>query len=268
MKKILVVIIILLLMVAIFWFWYPIRSLIVMSIYSGIHEKDSIMTKENFSIDIPGGLSTSNSDWYPFVMTFNADSYRSRGNEIQGMTILYNFPAFNVFTRTNTFYEKDSPYNSSFYGAYVVQSPSDLPFCYTEKGTPAYDEIMQTFNYDYKKLVLESLGDVDFKFIVQQFKSKTVDYLGYTDWNMVSAIVETNSVLHEFDGNKRSYLQYGRPFKKPEESFADITMYGRLYMRFFPEYNSTIIMYIMTPSYDILNDCDNNILSKSVIRPQ
>ncbi|MCD6321416.1 MAG: hypothetical protein J7L77_00135, partial [Clostridiales bacterium] len=154
------------------------------------------------------------------------------------------------------------------YGAYIVQSPSDLPYCYTEEGTLDYGELMHTFKYDYKNLVLESLGNADFKFIVQQFTSDTVDYLGYSDWNMVSATIETNSVTHKFGGYKQSYLQYGRPFKKPEESFADITMYGRLYMRFFPEYNSTIIMYIMTPSYDNLNDCDNNILSKSVIRPQ
>jgi len=268
MKKAPLIIILVILITATIWFWYPIRSLFVMSIYSGIHENDSIMEKENFSIDIPGGLSTKNKDWYPFVMTFNADSYRARGNEIQGMTILYNFPAFNPLLRTNTFYEEDSQYNSSFYGAYVVQSPTALPYCYTEEGTLDYDELMHTFKYDYKNLVLKSLGDSDFKFTVQQFTSATVDYLGYSGWNKVSAIIETNSVIHEFAGYRQSYLQYGRPIKKPTINFADITMYGRLYMRFFPEYNSTVIMYIMTPSYEILNECDNNILSKSVIKSQ
>lgn len=267
MKKVLFWIILLLFTLAVVWFWYPFRSLVIMSVYSRIHERDSIMEKENFSIEIPGGLSTKNRDWYPFVMTFNADSYRARGSEIEGMTILYNFPSFNPLTRTNTFYEIDSIYNSSFYGAYIVQSSTDLPYCYNENGRPNYAELIHAFNYDYKELVLKSLGNDDFEFVVQQFKSKTVDYLGYSDWNMVSAIIETSSVSHEFDGNKRSYLQYGRPFKKPKESFADIIMYGRLYMRFFPEYDSTIIMYIMTPNYDNLNDCDNNILSKSVIKP-
>lgn len=268
MKKPVLFFCLVLIVLAVIWFWYPLRSLFVMSIYSGIHEKESIMDRENFNIKIPGGLTTNSHDWYPLVMTFNADSYRGRGSEIQGMTILYNFPAFNFSTRTNTFYEKDSKYNSSFYGAYVVQSPSNLPYCYKEDGTPNFDELIHTFNYDYKNLVLESLGNADFEFVVQQFKSETVDYLGYSDWVMVSANVKTNSVSHEFNGNKRSYLQYGRPLSKPDENFTKIIMYGRLYMRFFQEYNSTIIMYIMTPSYDILNECDNNILSKSKITTQ
>ena len=85
-----------------------------MSVYSTIHEKDSIMAEAGFKIDIPGGLSTKGRDWYPFVMTFNADGYKARGGLIEGMTILYNFPAFNLLSRTNTFYEPDSLYNSSF----------------------------------------------------------------------------------------------------------------------------------------------------------
>lgn len=271
MKKTIAIICIVLIVLSVVWFFYPLRSLLVMSIYSGIHEKDSIMNNEDFNIEIPGGLSTAQKDWYPFVMTFNADSYRARGGEIVGMTILYNFPSFNLKNRTNTFYESDSPYNSSFYGAYVVQSPTELPFGYNENGKPNYSEIMHAFSYDYKNLVLESLGDKEFNFTVQKFNSKpkeTVDYLGYSDWIMISAIIDTNSVSHDYDGYRQSYLQYGRPLKKPNTNFDDITMRGRLYMRYFPEYNSTIIMYIMTTSYDLLNECDSKLLSKSLIIPK
>ncbi len=266
MKKFLAAIVIILTGLMLFWFWQPLRSMVVMSVYSAIHEKDSIMAEERFKIDIPGGLSTKGRDWYPFVMTFNADGYKARGGLIEGMTILYNFPAFNLLSRTNTFYEPDSLYNSSFYGAYVVKSPGDTPYCYMNDGNPDYEEVMYAFKYDYKDLVLKSLGDDDFEFSVQQFKGTTGDYLGYSGWTIINAIIKTNSVTHSFNGPKRSYLQYGRPMIIATEDFKEISMHGRLYMRYFPEYESTIIFYVMAQDYNIVNDCDEKILSKSEIK--
>ena len=236
-----------------------------MSVYSAIHEKDSIMAEAGFKIDIPGGLSTKGRDWYPFVMTFNADGYKARGGLIEGMTILYNFPAFNLLSRTNTFYEPDSLYNSSFYGAYVVRTLEETPYCYTDDGQQNYSEVMQAFKYDYKNLVLESLGDNDFEFIVQQFTGTETDYLGYDGWTMVNAVINTNSVTHVYKGTKRSYLQYGRPMNRTYEDFSRIKMHGRLYMRYFPEYKSTINFYVMAQDRNIVNECDEKILSKSEI---
>jgi hypothetical protein len=247
------------------WFWQPLRSVAVMSVYSAIHEKDSIMAEKGFEIDIPGGLTTKERDWYPFVMTFNSGGYNARGGLIDSMTIMYNFPSFNPLTRTNAFYEPDSPYNSSFYGAYVIRSSGGIPYCYGEDGSPDYSEVMHAFKYDYINLVLDSLGDNDFEFVVQQFTGDETDYLGYSGWTMINAVINTNSVTHVFEKPKRSYIQYGRPIDSSNDNFDVIKMHGRLYMRYFPEYDSTIIFYIMSPDRAIINKCDENILSKSEI---
>lgn len=47
------------------------RSVAVMAPYSIYHSHKSVQAQKGFDIDIPGGLSTPGSDWYPFVMTFN-----------------------------------------------------------------------------------------------------------------------------------------------------------------------------------------------------
>ena len=49
---------------------YPV-SLAVMKVYSGMHEKESIMVQKGITLEIPGGSITKEKDWYPFVMTFN-----------------------------------------------------------------------------------------------------------------------------------------------------------------------------------------------------
>ena len=60
-------------------------SLGVMSVYSGIHEKNSIMAEKGIELDIPGGDETPEKDWYPFVMTFNPGSSfgREADNNVQ-----------------------------------------------------------------------------------------------------------------------------------------------------------------------------------------
>lgn len=76
-----------------------ILSLSVMSVYSGMHERQSIMEAKGIELSIPGGGATSEADWYPFVMTFNpsAESFcRFIGEANRKLTILYNFPAFDL----------------------------------------------------------------------------------------------------------------------------------------------------------------------------
>ena len=75
-----------------------VRSMAVMSVYSILHKKESLPAKEGFEIIIPGGLTTPEKDWYPFVMTFNDNAgFQSfTGNENLDLTIMYNFPAFSA----------------------------------------------------------------------------------------------------------------------------------------------------------------------------
>lgn len=224
------------------------------------------MSENNFDISIPGGTSTIKRDWYPFVMTFNADNYRARGNEINGMTILYNFPAFNPLSRTNIFYELDSPYSSSFYGAYIIQSSGNSPYCFNEDASINFDEVMHAFSYDYKNLVLESLGDHDFIFEVNLFNAVPKEYIGYNDWTKVDAQITTNRVSHNYKKFQRSYIQYGIPLRRVKVDFPESNMYGRLYIKYFEEISSTVIMYVMAPDLIVLEECDEFILSKSTLK--
>ncbi len=100
-----------------------VRSLAVMAVYSHVCKEDSIMEKEGFDVQIPGGGATNETDWYPFVMTFTADQEFSNyiGKQGEKLTILYNFPAFNLSKGCSRLYDTKSPYYNGFYGAYLVQ---------------------------------------------------------------------------------------------------------------------------------------------------
>ena len=85
-------------------------SLSVMSVYSHIHEADSIMANKGIELAIPGGGETSEDDWYPFVMTFNPGEAfgRTVGDRNLELTILYNFGAFDLRRGCSRLYDRQS----------------------------------------------------------------------------------------------------------------------------------------------------------------
>ena len=111
-----------------------VRSLAVMSVYSGIHRQESLMKQEGIRLKIPGGLSTGEADWYPFVMTFNASEPFQRFIQDPSvkLTILYNFPAFSMKKGCSRLFDTASPYYNSFYGAYLVQREDSGAFGFTD----------------------------------------------------------------------------------------------------------------------------------------
>lgn len=102
-------------------------SLGVMSVYSGIHERESIMADKGITLEIPGGGETPEADWYPFVMTFSpGESFgRAAGDTSLELTILYNFGAFDLSKGCSRLYDRQSEYYNSFYGAYLVTRKDD-----------------------------------------------------------------------------------------------------------------------------------------------
>ena len=110
-------------------------SLGVMSVYSGIHERDSLLAKHGVTLDMPSGEG-----WYPFVMTFNPN---------EKLTILYNFPEFDfrLGKGCSRLYDLASPYYSAFYGAYVLEGNRVSP---ETAGAVA--------KYDFQQLVLSDFG--------------------------------------------------------------------------------------------------------------
>ena len=66
---------------------------------------------------MPGGLSTREKDWYPFVMTFNDDKgFSNFINRDMNFTVLYNFGAFEYINGASSIYN----FNSDYYGAFYV----------------------------------------------------------------------------------------------------------------------------------------------------
>lgn len=272
-KLILISILIIAFLIINYNLYYPLRSYAIMFPYSFIHKYNSFINKIDFNIHIPGGLSTKERDWYPFMIYFNNDKGFSKHiNKNLSITILYNFGAFNHKSGMSSYYDANSPYYSSFYGAYIIRD-NDNPinmFGYNKNNTLNIDEISKLVTYDQKNLVLTSLGldstKSSFNFDITNI-NKNIDYLGHTNWTKVDAKIKTNGPIHRFKSHKRGYIQYGRPpHLDPDISnFPVIDLYGRVYIKYFDEYNITVILYGMMSSMEILNQWDEEILEKTII---
>lgn len=270
---------------------YPV-SLTVMKIYSGIHDRDSIMAEKGIDLHIPGGRATREKDWYPFVMTFNDDAgFRHfTGEPDLKLTILYNFPAFDFLKGCSALYDPASPYYNGFYGAYLVcreagggskstaadDSGNAAPYGFLEDGSLDAGAAAQVPQFDFQKLVLQDFGIARDALVFDWEISKSrqnVNYLGLDGWTRVDARLRVNGTWHEADGFHRSYLQYGPPGyilseNRPEEAFAPVEMTGRVYGRYFEEWDTSIFFYVLASDPAVLEDCDREILSQSTLDSQ
>lgn len=251
-------------------FYYQARSYLIMSVYSKYEEKNSLLEKQKVLMQIPGGLSTAEKDWYPFVMVFNDDQGFSRymGRELS-LTVLYNFGSFQWKSDSSDYFQEHSPYYNSFYGGYLVKDNSGARYGFDEEGKLIINEIMTVPGYDYKHLVLESLGCPKNKLKLEVLDYKLLDdiqYIGYSGWSRIDADLLVNSSAHEFKGERRAYIQYGKPqISCVDEEFKPIATKGRIYVKYFEEYDCTIFLYIISPHLSTLEKCDQDILSKSTI---
>ncbi|GFI61026.1 hypothetical protein IMSAG049_00179 [Clostridiales bacterium] len=264
MKKLLIILI-----VAVF-FTPPaaiLRSMAVMSVYSAIHQKDSIPAKEGFKIKIPGGLKTLKRDWYPFVMTFNDNKGFQNfcGDDGLSLTILYNFPAFSLFKGCSYLFDPSSPYCSSFYGAYIVHD-LDGAYGFNSDGSIDYSVVSQVPEFDMAYLVLSDFGlsNMIFDWRIENFYDN-ISYIEYNGWSQFDIAMEVSSAVHNPDGFSISYLQYGFPNFKTDKNFEPLDMYGRIYVRYFEEYSSSVFFYIIAADKQVLDNCDSEILSQSKI---
>lgn len=230
-------------------------SLGVMQIYSSIHEKQGLPEKHGMEIEIPGGLATAEKDWYPLVLTYHAgkDFGRWAGEPGMELTVLYNFPAF------RRIFDPQSPYYSSFYGAYVV---------YGADGERTMEELASmAAEYDYKELVLADLGlaeeDMVFDWKITG-QEPDAEYAGIRGWTRTDAVVTTNGMAHRPDKFRRSYIQYGLPNYDvdTEQQFKTIRFFGRVYGKQFEEHGLSIFFYIMTADEEVLSECDELFLSR------
>ncbi|MBT7122858.1 MAG: hypothetical protein HN948_07595, partial [Clostridia bacterium] len=214
MKKSVVAISLILVALALLWFYFPLRSLVVMSYYSNDHAKQSVMRQNEFEIDIPSGRG-----WYPFVMTYNASGFTSFSKQGAKMSIMYNFGAFDFTKRTSSLYDKQSDKYSSFYGAYVVQEDGGV-FGFDDDGSIDLSEVSLAVEYDYTKLVIRDFGCDNQTFEIGDFViEEDVAYAGSTGWTRIDAVMVSNGAAHNYDGYMLPYLQYGRPMDTVEIDF-------------------------------------------------
>jgi hypothetical protein len=247
------------------------RSYFVMYFYTKYQESQSLMDELDIRIDIPGGLSTKDKDWYPFMLVYNDKQGFSRytGRDLY-LTILYNFGAFDRQSSSSSFFQPDSPYYSSFYGGYIVKYyEGKRPYGFSPQGELITEEILAVPEYDFKYLVMSGLGCPESKLTIENISCQIlsgVEYAGYDNWHKIDGLLKINSPNHDYRDKRRNYLQFGYPLKYPgQEDFGLITMQGRIYVRYFEESDSTVFLYIMTPRSDTLEECDRSILSKTVI---
>ena len=247
-------------------------SMAVMSIYSKMNEKTSLLYSENIALTVPGGLSTLQSDWYPFVMTFEANHgfRRFTGNDALDLTILYNFPAFSPTKGCSRLYDTSSPYYNSFYGAYLVKDISGGIYGFTRCADgslyPDAAAVAQVPKYDFWQLVLSEFGltknNAVFDWNITEI-SEPLSYAGEDGFYRMDATLTVNGSSHEYDGFTQSYLQYGTPNFPVTEPLAPVTMYGRLYGKYLEEKQVSLFFYIVATDMEVLEECDREILSES-----
>lgn len=224
------------------------------------------MKENGFKMHIPGGNSTSEKDWYPFVNTFNASKGFKKfiGRDVD-LTVLYNFGAFDG--KASTIFDEESKYHGAFYGAYALKNNEDDEKYGYKDDKIDINEIVDISLFDYIYLVLYDFGCSDPVFSPISYDIvENVKYLGYNDWVRIDAIIETNSPTHKFNGRKMSYIQYGKPLETDKEDFLLMNIRGRMYVRYFEEYDSTIIIYVMAKKKEIILKCDSNFLRHTVIK--
>lgn len=285
-------------------------SMSVMSVYSNMHEKESITAQRGIEVNIPNG-----DGWYPFVMTFNPSrssvcaflnreaytnvSMKKNKSEDNGryddleLSIMYNFPEFDLSRGKgcSRLYDKKSPYYNSFYGAYAAalskKSESKyetkgvfgsegiterIPFGFNADGSINTAEIGAVAKYDFQKPVLGDFGIKPSELVFEWTETgiyNEVEFLGEDGWQRVDADLTVNGVSHCKKGFAQSYLQYGTPnydSNKKDEPFIPIKMKGRIYAKYLPKQDISLFFYIVAADEDVLESCDSDILSRSVIR--
>lgn len=247
--------------------WHMIKSYTIMLVYSTYEEQQSFLKEAGVSIDMPGGQTTKEQDWYPFVMTFNTSEGLSRymKRDLEA-TILYNFGAYLPFSGSSLYLDPTSIYYNGFYGAYAVKDKQGGAFGYDDKGDPIITDMAMVPEYDMKKLVLESIGCSDPQFsykVTDQFRRSLV---GYEDWFVFDADIRTNGSYHRYQENHMAYIQYGQPLVDLvpiEEDFELIDMKGRIYSRYFPEIETTIFFYIIVTSQELLETTEKDFILES-----
>ena len=240
---------------------YPIlRSHIVMSVYSAQQRNASVLRECGMDIRIPIA-----DGWYPQMLAFNADGFAAWSGIDARMTVLYTFGAFDIKTRASLLYDPASDKYSAFYGAYAVRK-EDGVFGFGEDGALNLDEITRAVRYDDTQLVLASLGCSEPVFEIERIDvTQDAVCAGSGKWVRIDAVLRVSGAAHAYQEDRLAYLQYGAPPPYAGEDFAVTQMSGRVYAKYFPEFDCAVMMYCLAPSIKAVDECDAQALQKAEI---
>jgi len=270
-KSLIVVVFILMFTISIAFLAPSIRSHIIMSLASWEESFHVLGKDEGLAIEFVDPISAKENglNWYSNMLLFNARDISSssidlHGNGLLDMSIYYTFGDFEK--GRSSIYDPKSPYNSAFYGAYIIKLKSDQ---YSEEEIDLAELAEAVTRYDYLSLILSQLGldneEAYFKpeaIVIKDGISK----FGIDDWMQIDSYVNTRSVTHIPDGFKQHYLQLGKPKSDNENfDFPPITLFGRTYCKYFKDKDVYTIFYIQAANEDLVDITDKYLLSQSKI---
>lgn len=247
---------------AFIWLYPLLQSHVVMSVYSAQQMEQSVMRECGMGVDIPRA-----DGWYRQMLVFNADGFSAWSGIGADMTVLYSFGSFDLARRTSSLYDPAGDEYSAFYGAYVVRKDRGA-FGFDENGVLDMDEVTAAVEYDYTQLVIANFGCAEHVFEVKDMTTLDNAFCaGSGGWTRIDAQIRVNGAAHTYKENKLAYLQYGKPMRVSGQDFGQTDMAGRVYAKYFSEYDCTVMMYCLAPSVYTVDECDVNALQKTVIKP-
>jgi len=246
-----------------FFFVPGFRSELVMRPVSLLAYQDSVMKQKGFHVILPNGCETWERDWTSSIKTFHVRAFEAAEHPISA-TVLYNFARFSK--GRSLLYDPESPYEMAYYGAYAVsRDGSDGAFAFDQDGKLNRQEASLIPLYDLESLVLRGLGCPS-----DRAKAEIVSFeesFGDKDtplesWIRIDAEVETRSLIHAKGAWNQNDLQYGPPPDRVEEDFPPLTLKGRIYVKAYPQWDSTIFLYVFAKDEALIEATDKDFLQK------
>ena len=248
-------------------------SLAVMGLNNKVQAEKSLDLKHGLSLDFPVGSVSKTQEWYPLMLRFNPGRlFHTYVGADTDLTILYNFGGYDLWKGRSRFFEKGSPYEGAFYGAYILNDPTYL----LENGVLGSGQGLQREKltaigrFDYTRLVLQGLGVIPEAVPFEQtaLNEGVVDQAGFSGWTEITSRIETTSPVHDFKNFRLGYLQYGVPGGDETGSgvdFPPLTLYSRVWVRPFPEKKLTVVLYAMTPDKAFLEEMSAVLIDETDI---
>lgn len=267
-KTIIVVVFILLFTISIAFLAPSIRSHIIMSLASWKESFHVLGKDKGLTIEFtdPGSAKENGLNWYSRMLLFNTgdiplSSIYLNGRGILDMSIYYTFGDFEQ--GRSSIYHPNSPYNSSFYGAYIIKIEPDQQ---SNEGIDLAELAEAVTRYDYLELILVQLGlDNEEAYFEPEaiMINEGINKFGIDDWLKIDSRVNTRSVAHTQYGFKQHYLQFGKPHTaEMDDDFPPITLFGRTYCKYIEDKDFYVVFYIQAASEDLVDSTDKYLLSQ------